>query len=506
MLPWARGSTANNPVREELDPSAGWFTPVRQYSLVSIIVVLAALWAVNTVSSRVERGVVESRLEQESEQPARVGSYRVIEALSALSLPTEDANLTFPNDRTIIDRLVMDSFAGQSVIRVDIAGPDGKFEYSSDPTISDSSPGLTQDLSQSTSNYMGTETLFSLAGDVTPREIIVTKVPIPREGTSLTDAGPAHIVVVFRDVTSAIDAATASGARFRIITVIAVMGILFASLLLVVWRGYAVAAAARRQLAMLLVHEKELSAALDDRNEKLNAAVDAKIKLLSVVTHELNNPLTSISAYSDILSRNRSGNLGEKELKATGAISRNTRRMSGLVSDLMDYSRAESNSLELDLGEHDISVLIDEVAESMIPVLQTRAQELDLAFDCDQTCIPMDRGRCEQVLINLLSNASKYSPENTAITLGCRIDRDNITIDISDQGIGMSTEDQQKLFTPFFRVDNEDTRGIDGTGLGLMISRQIAERHGGSLTIKSERGRGTTASLILPLHQSGHPA
>ncbi len=283
MLLWARGPSATRVVAPDPGTGSGWFTPVRQYSLVSIIVVLTALWAVNTISSRVERGIVVSRLEQESEQPARVGSFRVIERLSALTPPTEDATLTFPSDRRIIDRLVMDSFAGQSVIRVDIADANGEFEYSSDPTINGSYPGLTQDLSQPASNYMGTESMFSLAGDMRPREIVVTKVPIPREGTSLADAGPAHIVVVYRDVTSAIDAATAGGAKFRIITLIAIMGILFASLFFVVWRGYAIAAAARRQLASLLAHEKELSSALDDRNGKLNAAVDAKIKLLSVV-------------------------------------------------------------------------------------------------------------------------------------------------------------------------------------------------------------------------------
>jgi signal transduction histidine kinase len=131
-------------------------------------------------------------------------------------------------------------------------------------------------------------------------------------------------------------------------------------------------------------------------------------------------------------------------------------------------------------------------------VLGLKSQTLNLHAPADETWIKGDRARISQVITNLLSNASKYSPNDTVIELRCETDGDRLQIAVTDQGIGMSEEEQEKLFTAFFRVDNETTRKVAGTGLGLLIAKSITELHDGNINLNSQPGKGTTIKISLP--------
>ena len=214
-----------------------------------------------------------------------------------------------------------------------------------------------------------------------------------------------------------------------------------------------------------------------------------------MVSHELRTPLTSMMAYADLMKNNKSGNLVEKDISRIDVIRRNGRRLSLLIGDLLDVSRIESGSLNLEISEFDMNDTIEQLHESFVPLLETKHQTLKLEMPDEAVNCFADRDRIEQVISNLMSNASKYSPESTEIVVTMSADDDNVYVSVQDHGIGISEEDQKQLFTSFFRADNEETRSAPGTGLGLVIVRGIVEMHRGKIWIESEWEKGTTAHI-----------
>jgi signal transduction histidine kinase len=480
----------------------GTVSPVKQYALASILIVLGALVAVNFVSSRVERESVISRLETEALGPAKVSTFKIVEEISQITDPSSGMLLTLPDDTSVIDRIVLNALVGQQVARVDILDAYGEIVYSTDPFYIGDDSEFADGPNSAWSNYVGSAAVSGLDGHTALIEAVITRVPVFTEGSVPGASSLETTVVMYRDVSAAIDAATSAGARFRFWMVIGVMAVVFASLMIVVMRGHKAQTEARNKLRELLVHEHLLVSELDQRNIDLKSADEARLRLLSVVTHELGNPLTSISAFINILSKNKSGNLTPRDITMIDAISRGETQMRVLVKDLLDLSRVEANELELEISAVDLREVVRGVVQSMAPVLDAKFQSM--TSDIPKTIIDVDgdRSRLDQVVTNLVSNASKYSPDNSVIQLSISVDDACSIIEIVDNGIGISPEDQEKLFTPFFRSDNSETREVPGTGLGLVICKQIVELHGGTMKISSSRGRGTTVKVELPLAKS----
>ncbi len=478
--------------------SLGSGSPVKQYALASILIVLAALVAVNFVSSRVERSSVISRLEAEALGPAKVSTFRIVEELSQITDPTAGMLLTLPHEISVIDRIVLDALAGQQVARVDILDTDGKIVYSTDPYYIGDKSEYAVGPYEATGDYVGAAAISGLDGHAALIEAVITRVPVFTEGRLPSAESLETTVIMYRDVSTAIEAATSAGARFRLWMVIGVMTVVFVSLMIVVIRGHRVQTDARNKLRMLLIHEHLLVSELDKRNADLKSADEARLRLLSVVTHELGNPLTSISAFTGILLQNKNGNLSDRDMSMIEAIGRGETQMRALVKDLLDLSRVEANEMELDIDFVDIREIVESVVASMTPIFDSKFQTISTDIAPVSTVTEGDRSRLVQVVTNLLSNASKYSPENTNIKISTSVEATCSIIEVSDRGIGISSDDQEKLFTPLFRSDNSETRQVQGTGLGLVICKQIVELHGGTLTIKSVRGRGTTVRVELP--------
>ena len=239
---------------------------------------------------------------------------------------------------------------------------------------------------------------------------------------------------------------------------------------------------------------------MEKKNQELEEASRAKTHILSTATHELKTPLTSIIGYIDIIlmRQNRVGPLNEKQQRYLQTAQRNSYRLKSLVDDLLDISRIESDGLELTLAELELWPEIQEIVTAMQTHINDK--DIDLVLDIPQEISPVlaDKLRLTQVISNLLSNACKYSPQGARITIRVREEDKGVRIDVSDNGIGISPEDQERLFTKFFRADNSSTREVSGSGLGLYITKHLIEAHGGHIWASSQMGQGTTFSIIWP--------
>lgn len=481
------------------EESLGSVSPVKQYAFASILIVLGALIAVNFVSSRVERASIISRLETEVLDPARVSTFKIVEEISQITTPMAGSLMTLPDNTAVIDRIVLGALVGQQVARVDILSTSGEIIYSTDQFYIGDESQYHLGPTYATSEYVGAAPISGLDGHSSLIEAVISRVPVYSEGSIPGASSLETAVVIYRDVSSAIELATGAGARFRIGMLIGVMAVVFASLMIVVMRGHRDQTEARKKLRALLDHEHVLVSELDLRNADLKSADEARLRLLSVVTHELGNPLTSVSAFISILAKNRDGNFSEKEMNMVGAIGRGERQMRMLLNDLLDLSRVEANEMELNIAPVDLNEVVKAVVESMAPVVDEKSQTISVLLPDTVVDVDGDRARLDQVFTNLVSNASKYSPANTTIKISVSIANVMCLIEVTDQGIGISKEDQKKLFTPFFRADNAETREVNGTGLGLVICKQIVELHGGKMTLRSARCSGTSFQVQIPI-------
>ncbi len=240
--------------------------------------------------------------------------------------------------------------------------------------------------------------------------------------------------------------------------------------------------------------------------QQAQAANQAKTEFMSIASHELKIPMTSIKGYAKLLTLGAGGELNERQRDFLNIISANVDRMDRLVGDLLDVSRIEAGRLRLEMGPVDLRAVIETVVKSV--ETQIEAKKLSLRVEIPETLPPVwgDHGRLIQVVTNLVSNAYKYTPDGGRIRivadgLGASSSSDRLTVSVSDTGLGISPEDQQKIFTKFFRADDPYVRDVPGTGLGLSITKSLIEMHGGEIWFRSEPGKGTTFTFTLPVAQ-----
>ena len=217
---------------------------------------------------------------------------------------------------------------------------------------------------------------------------------------------------------------------------------------------------------------------------------------LTVAAHELRTPLTPLSMYLQSIEK-RITRHQPVETELVGKARRQVDRLGHLVEDLLDVSRLESKRMTLASDDVDVNDLSDEVVGDFRA--QSRAHEIIFHRSPDALIVKGDRPRLEQVLVNLLQNAIKYSPQGGRILV--RIERrgQEVRIGVSDPGIGIPREEQGRLFQRFFRAANATTRNYGGLGIGLYVSNEIVQRHGGRFEVQSEIGEGATFTFILPL-------
>lgn len=234
----------------------------------------------------------------------------------------------------------------------------------------------------------------------------------------------------------------------------------------------------------------------------------AKSEFVSFVAHELKNPMTSIKGYTELLASGAVGGINDMQSNFLNTIRSNVERMSTLVSDLNDNSKIEAGRLRLDFKAMEVSDLVDEVLRSTKRQLEDRKQTVNLDLPAKLPKVWADRTRVGQVLTNLVSNAHKYTPESGEIVVGAE-DTSNlwdtegasrvVHLWVKDNGIGISAEDQAKIFQKFFRSDDSKAREAPGTGLGLNITKSLVEMQGGRIWFDSEYRKGTTFHFTIPV-------
>lgn len=227
----------------------------------------------------------------------------------------------------------------------------------------------------------------------------------------------------------------------------------------------------------------------------LREADRSKTQLFSTVSHELKNPLASIVGHVELLRQEPDGN-GDWSL---GVIERNTQRLQDLVDDLLTLSRVSDPDRPLPEADVDLGEVSREVVDMFRPRADT--QQVSLTFDLQER-LPLVRGSAgdlERVVQNLVSNAVKFTPAGGKVAVRVESRRDRVVLECTDDGLGISEEDQAGLFTEFFRGTNPTTLQVPGTGLGLSIAQRVVTRHGGRIDVDSELGRGTSIRLLLPV-------
>lgn len=213
------------------------------------------------------------------------------------------------------------------------------------------------------------------------------------------------------------------------------------------------------------------------------------------VSHELRTPLTSVQGYVEaMLDRAIPGEDRDKYLTI---IHRETLRLNKLIYDLLDLSRIESRKERWDLNEIDVPELMDQVLVKLRPLIEKQQVTVDRYFPDQLPPMLGNEDRMEQVLVNLLDNAVKFSPPGGKVTVRAQAQDDNIMVSITDQGPGIPPEDLEHIWERFHRVEKSRSRALGGTGLGLAIARQIVEAHGGHISVQSEVGRGSIFSFTM---------
>ncbi len=234
----------------------------------------------------------------------------------------------------------------------------------------------------------------------------------------------------------------------------------------------------------------------------LEAAQRAKNEYVSLISHELNTPITAIRGYTDLLLKHLRPQLTPPQVQSLEAISALSKLMGELLHDLSDLSRIEAGFLQLEPSIVFLTTVVETARLAVQSHIATKGQHFAVTLEPELPPLWADRVRVVQLLTNLLSNANKYTPPGGKITVGARqLDAATVEVSVSDTGIGIHAEDQPHIFERFFRANNPLARSERGTGLGLHITRLLVEAHGGKITFTSQLGVGTTFTFTLPLEQ-----
>ncbi|MDR0851558.1 MAG: cell wall metabolism sensor histidine kinase WalK [Clostridiales Family XIII bacterium] len=226
-----------------------------------------------------------------------------------------------------------------------------------------------------------------------------------------------------------------------------------------------------------------------------------QVDFVANVSHELKTPLTSIKGYTETLLEGGAPDR-KTELEFLNIINNETDRMNRLVKDLLQLSRLDTNRQKWDMRKSDVVALVRQAVKMMEMTAKSKNQQLNMIFDRSKV-VPavMDRDKIEQVIMNIISNAIKYTKPGGRIDVDLIFVSDAVKIVVSDNGIGIPEKEISRVFERFFQVDRSRSGQRGGTGLGLAISKQIIEEHHGSIGIESEYGKGTKVIITLPLPQ-----
>lgn len=237
-----------------------------------------------------------------------------------------------------------------------------------------------------------------------------------------------------------------------------------------------------------------------------------KSEFASHLSHDLRRPLTSIRMFSEML-KNGDVPSEEKKKEYYGIISEESDKLTHLANNILDFSRIQEGRRKYNIQPEDITRIVIETVErfKIYTINETRSVRLNKEVICEgeghgepkaknhYPMVKVDAGAISQALMNLLTNADKYSPPEKEVVVNLKRNKKHVIIEVVDQGKGIPKEEQKKIFQKFYRASRKDVSEIEGSGLGLALVKYTAEAHGGKVTLKSEGGRGSTFAIVLPV-------
>jgi PAS domain S-box-containing protein len=237
---------------------------------------------------------------------------------------------------------------------------------------------------------------------------------------------------------------------------------------------------------------------LEKAKNKAESADRLKSAFLANLSHELRTPLNSVIGFSSILLMGKTGDLNEEQRKQIKMIKTSGNHLLSLITDILDLSKIEAGQMNVSAELFDIQDTIEELHKIMLP--QATGKGLSFIFERRpfSGVLKSDKQRVRQIIANLISNAIKFTNQGSVL-VGCTRENNHLRIQVSDTGIGIKEDDFEKLFIPFIQIENDLIRKHPGSGLGLSISKKLAEMLNGSLGVESQFGSGSTFTLTLPV-------
>lgn len=250
-------------------------------------------------------------------------------------------------------------------------------------------------------------------------------------------------------------------------------------------------------LKTVLVQSKDAYKTIKQQNLKIVESDKVKTEFLANVSHELRTPLNAIIGFSDMLSNKLFGDLNEKQAEYVHEISVSGIHLLGMINELLDISKIEAKAMKINKSEFEISRAIEEVINVVKPLALKKNIEIIKNITEDKI-VYADFQKIRQILYNLLSNAIKFSPEDEEINVDVSFRNGELILKIKDKGVGIAPRYHQKIFEKFFQIENTYTKKESSTGLGLTITKELVQMHGGTISIKSLLNKGATFIIKLP--------
>ena len=245
---------------------------------------------------------------------------------------------------------------------------------------------------------------------------------------------------------------------------------------------------------------------LEVKSREVEAANRHKSEFLANMSHELRTPLNAIIGFSEVLSQRMFGEINERQAEYLGDIQASGQHLLSLINDILDLSKVEAGKMELQPSRFSLAAAVQSVALMVRDRAAGRGVALSTEVDPEVDTIEADERKVKQVVLNLLTNAVKFTPAGGQVNVRAARDGDGVRVTVQDTGVGISPADQARVFEEFAQAHGAGAPAQEGTGLGLTLSRKLVELHGGRIWVESEPGTGSTFTFTLPSSVRERPA
>jgi len=242
---------------------------------------------------------------------------------------------------------------------------------------------------------------------------------------------------------------------------------------------------------------------LFEANKQLKKTTDAKSAFLASMSHELRTPLNTIIGFSELMIDEVPGEINEEQRQCLNDVLSSSKHLLSLINEVLDLSKIESGKVELRLSNIILTKVIESLKSTLMPILASRKQSLDIKIEEGLPSVYTDKAKLRQVLLNLLTNAIKFTSDGGKLKIEAIRDGDWCQVSVIDNGTGIKKEDQERIFEPFTQIDALPEEKREGTGLGLALTKQLVEMCGGKIWVESEYGKGSQFTFTVPLTTSG---